>query len=146
MTSIPSAAAISPLRRRMIQDMPVRKFGEKTQHDYLGHIENFVGFWAARRIRLRPRASARYQVHQIAAGLQPPSVNSSAVALHFFFTVTLGRADLAAQLTHVHYPRRLPRVSPRRGGSSDRGSARPGLCAFICGPVDRLRFRAQNSS
>ncbi len=79
MTSIPSAAAISPLRRRMIQDMPVRKFGEKTQHDYLGHIENFVGFWAARRIRLRPRASARYQVHQIAAGLQPPSVNSSAV-------------------------------------------------------------------
>jgi hypothetical protein len=37
-------------------------------------------------------------------------VNSSAAALRFLFTVTLGRANLAAQLTQVHYPRRLPRV------------------------------------
>jgi hypothetical protein len=51
-----------------------------------------------------------YQVHQTATGVQPPSVNGSAVALRFLFTVTLGRANLAAQLTRVHYPRRLPRV------------------------------------
>ena len=25
---------ISPLRRRMIEDMPIRKFAPKTQHDY----------------------------------------------------------------------------------------------------------------
>ena len=37
-------------------------------------------------------------------------MNSSAVALRFLLTVTLGRANLAAQLTRVHYPRRLPRV------------------------------------
>jgi site-specific recombinase XerD len=37
-------------------------------------------------------------------------LNGSAVALRFLFTVTLGHANLAAQLTRVHYPRRLPRV------------------------------------
>ena len=27
--------AISPLRRRMIEDMAIRKLGAKTQHDYV---------------------------------------------------------------------------------------------------------------
>ena len=36
-----SEKPISPLRRRMIEDMSVRKFGEKTQHDYIRHIESF---------------------------------------------------------------------------------------------------------
>jgi integrase/recombinase XerD len=43
MTSTKSAEA-SPLRRRMIEDMCVRKFGEKTQHDYIRHVEQFAKF------------------------------------------------------------------------------------------------------
>ena len=42
--------------------------------------------------------------------MQPPSFNSAAVALRFFFLVTLGRPDLAHQLSRVHYPRKLPRI------------------------------------
>jgi hypothetical protein len=30
-----SKTPISPLRARMIEDMSVRKFGEKTQNDYM---------------------------------------------------------------------------------------------------------------
>ena len=30
---------ISPMRRRMIEDMSVRHFGEKSQHDYIRHVE-----------------------------------------------------------------------------------------------------------
>ena len=37
-------------------------------------------------------------------------VNAQASALRFFFTITLGRADLAHQLARTHYPRKLPRV------------------------------------
>jgi hypothetical protein len=33
-----SAEPISPLRRRMIEDMTVRNFGEKTRHDYVRQI------------------------------------------------------------------------------------------------------------
>jgi hypothetical protein len=35
---------ISPLRRRMIEDMTVRGFGEKTQSDYIRHVKNFSTF------------------------------------------------------------------------------------------------------
>ena len=44
MTSTKSAEAISPLRRRMIEDMSVRKFGDKTRHDYIRHVESFAKF------------------------------------------------------------------------------------------------------
>jgi integrase/recombinase XerD len=105
-----SEKPISPLRRRMIEDMSVRKFGEKTQHDYIRHIESFARFLGRSPDTATAEDLRRYQVHQTATGVQPPSVNSSTVALRFLFTVTLGRANLAAQLTRVHYPRRLPRV------------------------------------
>jgi integrase/recombinase XerD len=32
---------ISDLRRRMIADMTVRTFSDKTQHDYIRHVEAF---------------------------------------------------------------------------------------------------------
>lgn len=36
--------AVSPLRRRMIEDMTIRKFALKTQHDYVQRIKNFAAF------------------------------------------------------------------------------------------------------
>jgi Phage integrase, N-terminal SAM-like domain len=37
-------AAMSPLRRRMIEDMTVRKLSPKTQQGYIGTIKNFAAF------------------------------------------------------------------------------------------------------
>jgi hypothetical protein len=55
-------------------------------------------------------------------------VNSSAVASRFLFTVTLGRANLATQLTRARYPRRLPRVlSPEDIGRLIEAAPGPGL-------------------
>jgi hypothetical protein len=50
-----SEKPISPLRRRMIEDMTVRNFVEKTRHDYIRHLQPFS---AARRIRPRLRIFA----------------------------------------------------------------------------------------
>ena len=36
--------AMSPLRRRMIEDMTIRKFAPKTQHDYVQRVKNFAAF------------------------------------------------------------------------------------------------------
>ena len=36
--------AISPLRQRMIEDMTIRKFTPKTQHDYLQRVKHFAAF------------------------------------------------------------------------------------------------------
>jgi integrase/recombinase XerD len=35
---------ISDLRRRMIADMTVRTFSDKTQREYIRHIETFASF------------------------------------------------------------------------------------------------------
>ena len=55
--------AIHPLRRRMIEDMSVRRFGEKTQSNYIRRVANFAKFLG------RPLEAAtgedlrRYHVH-----------------------------------------------------------------------------------
>jgi hypothetical protein len=36
--------AMSPLRRRMIEDMTIRKFAPKTQYDYVQRVKNFAAF------------------------------------------------------------------------------------------------------
>ena len=36
--------AMSPLRRRMIEDMTIRNFGPKTQHDYIRSVKNLTMF------------------------------------------------------------------------------------------------------
>ena len=41
---------ISPLRRRMIEDMTVRNFVVKTQTDYIRRVKSFAGFLGARPI------------------------------------------------------------------------------------------------
>ena len=35
---------ISPLRRRMIEDMAIRKFAPKTKHDYVQRVKDFAAF------------------------------------------------------------------------------------------------------
>ena len=39
-----SGKPISPLRRRMIEDMTVREISEKTQSHYIRHVKNFTMF------------------------------------------------------------------------------------------------------
>ena len=36
--------AISPLRRRMIEDMTIRKFAQKTQHEYVQRVKDFASY------------------------------------------------------------------------------------------------------
>src|SRR5580693_194576 len=69
-----SEKPISPLRRRMIEDMSVRKFGEKTQHDYIRHIEQFAKFLGRSPDTATGEDLRRYQVHQTESGVQPPTV------------------------------------------------------------------------
>ena len=117
---------ISDLRRRMIADMTVRSFSDKTQHDYIRHIETFARFLGRSPDTATGDDIRRFQLAQVEQGAQPPKMNTQASALRFFFTITLGRADLAHQLARTHYPRKLPRVlSPGAGRPADRGRARP---------------------
>jgi len=106
-----SNSPISDLRRRMTADMTVRSFGDKTQHDYIRHVEAFSKFLGRSPDTATGDDIRRFQLAQVEqGGAQPPKMNAQASALRFFFTITLGRADLAHQLARTHYPRKLPRV------------------------------------
>ena len=100
----------SDLRHRMIADMTVRSFSDKTQHEYIRQIETFARFLGRSPDTASGDDIRRFQLAQVEQGAQPPKMNSQASALRFFLTITLGRADLAHQLARTHYPRKLPRV------------------------------------
>ena len=103
---------ISDLRRRMLEDMAVRRLGEKTQHDYLEHVETFTRFLGRSPGTATGDDLRRFQVHELTAGSRPPKMNTQVSALRFFLKITLGRLDLVHALARVDYPRKLPRVVP----------------------------------
>ena len=93
-----SEKPISPLRQRMIEDMMVRNFVEKTRDDYIRQVKTFTAFLGRSPDTATAEDLRRFQLHQTRTGVRPPSINGSVAALRFFFTITLGRADLAHQL------------------------------------------------
>ena len=110
MTADPSDRPVSALRARMIEDMSVRGFSEKTRNDYIRNVRAFAAFIGRSPDTATAEDLRRFQLHQSQTGVRPPSINSAVAALRFFFTVTLDRRDLARRLTIVREPRRLPAV------------------------------------
>src|SRR6202165_5890216 len=110
MTSHSSQRPVSALRARMIEDMRVRGFSEKTRNDYVRNVRAFAAFIGRSPDTATAEDLRLFQLHQTQIGMQPPSINSAVSALRFFFTVTLDRPDLARRLTVVPQPRRIPAV------------------------------------
>ena len=103
-------ASISPLRRRMIEDMTVRNFAPKTQSDYIRVVRNLAGFLGQSPDTASHEDLRLFQLHLTEDRVGAPTINSTVSALRFFFGVTLDRADAARHLTFVHEPRKLPLV------------------------------------
>jgi site-specific recombinase XerD len=110
MISHSSPRPAGALRARMIEDMSVRGFSEKTRNDYIRNVRAFAAFIGRSPDIAMAEDLRRFQLHQTQSGMQPPSINSAVSALRFFFSVTLDRPDLARRLTVVRQPRRLPAV------------------------------------
>jgi integrase/recombinase XerD len=101
---------ISPLRRRMIEDMSIRKLAAKTQHDYVQRVKNFATFLGRSPDTAKAEDVRRFRLHLAASGAGTPKINATASALRFFFNVTLDRPELAKHLSFVHEPRKVPVV------------------------------------
>jgi site-specific recombinase XerD len=102
--------AMSPLRRRMIEDMTIRKFAPKTQHDYVQRVKDFAAFLGRSPDTASLEDVRRYQLHLAASGAGVPTLNQSVSTLRFLFKVTLGRADIVNHTQFIHGPRKLPVV------------------------------------
>jgi integrase/recombinase XerD len=102
--------AMSPLRRRMIEDMTIRKFAPKTQHDYLQRVKNFAAFLGRSPDTASFEDVRRYQLHLTTSGVGVPTLNQAVSTLRFFFRVTLKRHDILEHTHFIREPRKLPVV------------------------------------
>ncbi len=97
-TGDPPIAELSPLRRRMIEDMTVRNLSPATQRSYVHAVAKFgrspdkldlENVWA-------------FQVHLVAGWISWPALNQTVCALRFLSGCATARSDLG---THPHdYP------------------------------------------
>ena len=126
--------AMSPLRRRMIEDMTIRKFAPKTQQDYVQRVKNFALSLGDRRTRRASRTCAAIScIWRRAASACRPSIRAS-TTLRFFFMVTLKRHDIVEH-TPFH-----SRAAQAAGGAEPRGGgapARSGAGAQVQGGAER---------
>lgn len=105
-----STAPTTPLRQRMIEDMTIRQFGEKTQRDYVRVVADFARFLGRSPDQATPEDLRRYQLHLASEGASPAKMNAAVSALRFFFKITLARQGYGERLATVRKEDRLPEV------------------------------------
>ena len=87
-------AEMTPLRRRMIEDMTIRNLSPATQQSYVHAVSKF----------------SRYFGHFISKGISWASLNQVVCALRFFYGVTLGCDAIPERIAYAREPRKLPAV------------------------------------
>ncbi len=89
---------ISPLRRRMIEEMTIRQLAPRTQAFYIRTVFDLTRFLGRAPDRATAEDLRRYQLHLSSTGSSPISINRAVTALRFFCNITLGRRDLTDRL------------------------------------------------
>ena len=102
--------SVSPLRRRMLEDMTIRGFAEHSKRDYIRHVRAFAAFLDRSPDLAEPEDLRRYQLHMTKNGAGYAKMNSASTALRFFFHVTLGRSGFGDRMAKILTPERLPVV------------------------------------
>ena len=101
---------MSPLRRRMIEDMEVRGLGAKTQAGHIHAIKDFAAFLGRSPDTATPEELRSWQLHMVRTNVGVPSFNHRITVLRFFLSVTCGRDEMTRHLRFRRAPRKLPEV------------------------------------
>src|SRR5713101_3573758 len=118
-----SLHGITPLRQRMIDDMRMRKFADKTQSHYIRAVRQLAAFLGRSPDTATVEDLRRYQLHLVDLGTSPVSLNAAITGLKFFFEVTLDQGELMAKMTGASAPHLAGGVESGRGRPSDCGDA-----------------------
>ena len=99
---------ISPLRRRMIEDMTVRNLSATTRASYIHNVKKFSQYFARSPDCLGLEDVRAYQVHLVSQNIAWATLNQVVSSLRFFYGVTLGRKDLPERIAYARRPKKLP--------------------------------------
>src|SRR3954469_12954604 len=89
---------ITPLRRRMLDDMRLRNMAAGTRQIYVRSAANFSAFHGRSPDQLTLEDVRDYQLHLVARGLKASSICPIMGALRFLYAVTLDRPEQAAPI------------------------------------------------
>ena len=83
---------MTPLRQRMLEDMSIRNFAEKTQQSYLEHVSRYARYFHRSPEDLGPEEVRAYQLYLTETRkLAPSTISIATSALRFLYRVTLKR-------------------------------------------------------
>jgi len=102
--------AVSPLRRRMIDDMMLRNLSSATQRAYLHAVPKFSRYFGRSPDRLGLEDVRAFQVYLVSQGISWPSLNQTVCASRFFYGVTLNRGEIPERIAYARTPRKLPAI------------------------------------
>ena len=108
-----STAATSLLRQRMIDDLRMRKYADKTQTDYIRAVRNFASYLHRSPDTATAEDLRNYQLYLIDQGISPASLNVAITGLKFFFDITVGDTERIGKMQPVQVPRKLPVILSR---------------------------------
>lgn len=101
-------AKMSPLRRRMIEDMIIRNLSPATQQSYVYAVARFSRHFNRRPDELGVEEVRAYQLHLANLGRSWAHINQVSSALRFFYSVTLNRPGMEERIARCREPRKLP--------------------------------------
>lgn len=102
---------MTPLRRRMIEDMQLRNFSPHTIRAYVDRVAQFARHFGTSPELLGPTEVRSYLVHLVQQRRVSWShYNQTVAALRFLYRVTLGREEALPRIDCPRQPRKLPVV------------------------------------
>src|SRR3546814_7325996 len=100
-------AELSPLRRRMIEDLPVRNLSPATQRSHVHAVAKCGRYFNRSPDRLGLEDVRAFQVHLVSTGISWPALNQTVCALRFFYGVTRGQSEIPERIPYAREPRKL---------------------------------------
>ena len=103
-------AEMSPLRRRMIEDMKVRNLSPATQRSYVHAVAKFGRYFNRSPDRLGLEEVRAFQVHLVSTGISWPALNQRSARCGSSMASRSGTPRYSERIPYARKPRQLPVV------------------------------------
>ena len=104
---------ISPLRRRMLEDMQIRNYSPHTIDGYLRYAAQFAKHFHTSPEHLGPEEIRTYQLHLLQQHVSKSIFIQTVCALRFLYETTLGRPWMVDYIPYPKKPKTLPVILSR---------------------------------
>ncbi len=105
---------MTPLRRRMREDLRIRNYSPRTADIYIGYVARFAQHFARCPTELGPEEARAYLVHLVDREVSWTVFNQTVCGLRFLYRTTLGREWMVAHVPFPKKEKKLPVVLGRQ--------------------------------